>query len=111
MEGLNFFPSPDCKRLNFYAKYQIPILEGRSYVNQGRNSDIKNGQKKIRHLLWTTPQQIKLELEYASFHKVEKIEEDSLDSIPITFALCENSNYWKESLLDVVNKLLKTKSS
>ena len=36
--------------------------------------------------------------------KVEKIEEDSLDSIPITFALCENSNYWKESLLEVIKK-------
>ena len=48
----------------------------------------------------------------AYLHKVEKILKGSLDFIPTpsTFTFSENSNYGRESLLEVVivNKLLKT---
>ena len=39
------------------------------------------------------------------FHKVEKIQEDSLDSIPSPLpTVGENSNYWRESLLEVIRQ-------
>ena len=40
--------------------------------------------------------------------KVENIWEDSLDSIPSpTFTFSENSNYWRESLLEVIDSYSK----
>jgi hypothetical protein len=34
--------------------------------------------------------------------KVEKIQEDSMNSIPSPSPPVKNSNYWRESLLDVI---------
>ena len=36
--------------------------------------------------------------------KVEKIKEDSLDLIPSPSPLVKNSNYWQESLIEVIRQ-------